>query len=76
MINPKDRKAMKAITAVGIGGAFGLLLLAVLMEGGNPMSFLNIPAILIVDRRHLPERRSPRRARRGEVMIKAVKLAF
>ena len=39
---------MKAITAIGIGGAFALLLLAVLMEGGNPMSFLNIPALLIV----------------------------
>ena len=39
---------MKAITAIGIGGAFALLLLSVLMEGGNPMSFLNIPALLIV----------------------------
>jgi chemotaxis protein MotA len=39
---------MKAITAIGIAGAFALLLLSVLMEGGNPMSFLNIPAFLIV----------------------------
>jgi chemotaxis protein MotA len=39
---------MKAITAIGMGAAFALLLLAVLMEGGNPMSFLNIPALLIV----------------------------
>ena len=27
---------MKAITAIGIGGAIGMLLLGVLMEGGNP----------------------------------------
>jgi len=39
---------VKAITAIGIGGSFALLLLAILMEGGNPMSFLNIEAILIV----------------------------
>ncbi len=39
---------MKAITAIGIGGAFGVLLLAVLMEGGSPASLLNIPAFLIV----------------------------
>ncbi|HZQ82121.1 MAG TPA: flagellar motor protein [Gaiellaceae bacterium] len=39
---------MKATTAIGIAGAFVLLLLSVLMDGGNPMSFLNIPALLIV----------------------------
>jgi chemotaxis protein MotA len=39
---------MKAATGIGIGVAIGGLLLGVLMEGGNPMSFLNIPAILIV----------------------------
>jgi chemotaxis protein MotA len=39
---------VKAITAIGIAGAFALLLLSVLMEGGNPMAFLNIPAALIV----------------------------
>ena len=39
---------MKAITAVGIGGAFAMLLLAVLMEGGNPVGLFNIPAFLIV----------------------------
>jgi chemotaxis protein MotA len=39
---------MKAITGIGIGAAFVLLLLAVIMEGGNPMSFINIPALLIV----------------------------
>jgi len=39
---------VKAITAIGIGAAFALLLLSVLMEGGNPMSFFNIPALLIV----------------------------
>ena len=35
---------MKAITAIGIGGAMRLLL-GVLMEGGNPMAFINIPAL-------------------------------
>ncbi len=39
---------MKAITGIGIGAAFALLLLSVLMEGGNPASFINIPALLIV----------------------------
>jgi chemotaxis protein MotA len=39
---------MKAATGIGIGIAIGGLLLGVLMEGGNPMSFLNIPAALIV----------------------------
>jgi len=39
---------MKAITAVGIGGAFFALLLAVMMEGGNPAALLNIPAFIIV----------------------------
>jgi chemotaxis protein MotA len=39
---------MKQTTAVGIGGAFALLLVAVMMEGGNPASFINIPAFVIV----------------------------
>src|SRR5256712_7746424 len=39
---------MKAITAIGIGGAFMALLLAVIMEGGNPAGLLNIPAFIIV----------------------------
>jgi chemotaxis protein MotA len=39
---------MKAITAIGIGGAFVCLLLSVIMDGGNPMGFFNIPALLIV----------------------------
>ena len=39
---------MKQTTAAGIGGAFVMLLLAVIMEGGNPMAFINIPAFLIV----------------------------
>jgi chemotaxis protein MotA len=38
---------VKAITAIGIGGAFACLLLAVIMEGGNPASLLNVPALLI-----------------------------
>jgi len=39
---------LKAITAIGIGGAFVALLLAVVMEGGNPAGLLNIPAFIIV----------------------------
>ena len=39
---------MKAITAIGIGGTFAILMVAVIMEGGNPMSFIDIPAFLIV----------------------------
>jgi chemotaxis protein MotA len=39
---------VKAITAIGIGGTIGILLLAVIMEGGNPMAFINIASMLIV----------------------------
>src|SRR4051794_35088178 len=39
---------MKATTAIGIGVAFVCLLLGVIMEGGNPMAYLNIPALLII----------------------------
>ena len=39
---------MKASTGIGIGAAFVFLLMAVIMDGGNPASFLNIPAFLIV----------------------------
>ena len=39
---------MKATTGIGIGAAFACMLVSVIMEGGNPMSFLNIPALLIV----------------------------
>jgi chemotaxis protein MotA len=39
---------MKAITAIGIGGTIGILLFAVVMEGGNPMAFINIPSFLVV----------------------------
>jgi chemotaxis protein MotA len=39
---------MKQTTAIGIGGAMLLLLVGVIMEGGNPMAFINIPAFLIV----------------------------
>jgi chemotaxis protein MotA len=38
---------VRAITAIGIAGAFVFLLLAVLMEGGNPAGLINIPAFLI-----------------------------
>ena len=50
---------MKAITAIGIGGAFACLLLAVIMEGGSPLALLNIPALMIVRRRHGRARRWP-----------------
>ena len=39
---------MKASTGIGIGAAFACLLVGVIMEGGNPASFINIPAFLIV----------------------------
>jgi len=39
---------MKQTTAAGIGGAFLMLLVGVILEGGNPMAFINIPAFLIV----------------------------
>jgi chemotaxis protein MotA len=39
---------VKASTAIGIVGAIVCLLMAVIMEGGNPASLLNIPALLIV----------------------------
>jgi chemotaxis protein MotA len=39
---------MKAITAIGIVSAFGALLLASLMEGTQPMTFLNIPALILI----------------------------
>ena len=39
---------MKAVTAVGIGLAVLMMIGAIFMEGGNPMSMLNIPAAMIV----------------------------
>lgn len=39
---------MKAITAIGIACAFGALLLSSIMEGTQPMAFLNIPALLLI----------------------------
>jgi chemotaxis protein MotA len=39
---------MKQTTAIGIVGAIVLMMVAVIMEGGNPMAFINIPAFLIV----------------------------
>jgi chemotaxis protein MotA len=39
---------LKQITAIGIAVAIVSLLLAVVMEGGNPMGLLNIPALLII----------------------------
>jgi len=39
---------MKASTAIGIGLAFAALLLSSMMDGTSPMSFINIPALIIV----------------------------
>lgn len=39
---------MKANTAIGIVLAPVVLMIAVVMEGGNPMAFINIPAFIIV----------------------------
>lgn len=39
---------MKQITAIGIAGAIVALLIAVVLEGGNPMGLFNIPALVIV----------------------------
>ena len=39
---------MKANTAIGIGAGIGCLLLGVILEGGNPMGLVGIPAFVIV----------------------------
>ena len=39
---------MKASTAIGIGVAFGALLLSSMMDGTSPASFINIPALIII----------------------------
>jgi chemotaxis protein MotA len=39
---------VKAITGISIAACFGVLFLAVTLEGGNPFAFMNIPAALIV----------------------------
>ncbi|HST56929.1 MAG TPA: flagellar motor protein [Solirubrobacteraceae bacterium] len=39
---------MKAATAIGIGIAFGSLLLSSMMDGSSPAAFLNIPALIII----------------------------
>jgi chemotaxis protein MotA len=39
---------VKAITAIGIVCAFGALLVSSIMEGTQPMAFLNIPALLLI----------------------------
>jgi chemotaxis protein MotA len=67
---------MKAITAIGIAGAFALLLLSVLMEGGNPMSFINIPALLIVIGGTAGATLASTKFSMVGTMIKAVKISF
>ncbi len=39
---------MKASTAIGIGVAFGSLLMSSMMDGTSPASFINIPALMII----------------------------
>ena len=39
---------MKAATAIGIGVAFGSLLMSSMMDGTSPASFINIPALMII----------------------------
>src|SRR5271166_174892 len=39
---------MKASTAIGIGVAFGSLMLSSMMDGTSPASFINIPALMII----------------------------
>jgi len=39
---------MKAATAIGIGVAFGSLLLSSMMDGTSPATFINIPALIII----------------------------
>jgi chemotaxis protein MotA len=39
---------MKAITAIGIVGSLVVLLLAVILEGGNPMALIGIPPFIVV----------------------------
>jgi chemotaxis protein MotA len=39
---------MKAATAIGIGLAFGSLLMSSMMDGTTPTSFINIPALMII----------------------------
>jgi chemotaxis protein MotA len=39
---------MKASTAIGIGVAFGSLLLSSMMDGTSPAAFINIPALIII----------------------------
>jgi chemotaxis protein MotA len=39
---------MKAATAIGIGLAFGSLLMSSMMDGTSPTSFINIPALMII----------------------------
>jgi chemotaxis protein MotA len=39
---------MKAATAIGIGLAFGSLMMSSMMDGTSPASFINIPALMII----------------------------
>ena len=39
---------MKAATAIGIGLAFGSLMMSSMMDGTSPARFINIPALMII----------------------------
>jgi chemotaxis protein MotA len=42
------QRSFAATTPLGLVAAFGVLLVAVVLEGGSPLSILNLPAFLIV----------------------------
>jgi chemotaxis protein MotA len=67
---------VKAITGIGMAAAFSLLLLSVLMEGGNPMAFLNIPAMLIVIGGTAGATIASTKFTQGKLAIKLAKLAL
>ena len=75
-LDPKDRSFVKAITAIGIGGAVGVLLLSVIMEGGNPMAFINIPSFLVVFGGTLAATLASTRASMLGTAVKTAKLAL
>ena len=39
---------MDAATGIGVGGAFGVIVLANVLEGGNPASLFLIPPLVLV----------------------------
>jgi chemotaxis protein MotA len=75
-LDPKDRSYVKAITAIGIGATLFVLLLAVMMEGGNPAAFIDIPAFLIVFGGTAGATIASTKAEQMGTAVKTAKLAF